>query len=93
MVTGATILEALRLASPVALGLPSELTVDITIDNYILPKGNTISFVAFCCLLFLTGIGFLKLQSWLLTDCVTFNYEYVDMSAKCITYNQTQILL
>jgi len=75
MVTGATILEALRLASPVALGLPSELTVDITIDNYILPKGNTISFVAFCCLLFLTGIGFLKLQSCLKISFKKISYN------------------
>jgi len=75
MVTGATILEALRLASPVALGLPSELTVDITIDNYILPKGNTISFVAFCCLLFLTGIGFLKLQSRLKISLKKISYN------------------
>ena len=75
MVTGATILEALRLASPVALGLPSELTVDITIDNYILPKGNTISFVAFCCLLFLKGIGFLKLQSCLKISFKKISYN------------------
>lgn len=38
--SGATILECMRLSSPVAIGLPSCTNRDIQLDRYTIPKGE-----------------------------------------------------